>query len=53
MVAVIQLAITLGATAGGLLYDRMGYQATFVASAGFLVIGTILAMLVSRAAPRA
>lgn len=30
MVAIIQLAITLGATIGGLLFDWQGYQATFI-----------------------
>ena len=30
MVAVIQLAITLGASAGGMLFDRWGYQSTFL-----------------------
>ena len=33
MVAVIQLAITLGAAGGGLLFDMGGYQATFLVSA--------------------
>ncbi|WP_426113048.1 MFS transporter [Pseudomonas sp. DSP3-2-2] len=48
MVAVIQLAITLGATVGGLLYDGVGYQATFIASGVFLLIAAVLALLVSR-----
>jgi predicted MFS family arabinose efflux permease len=37
MVAIVQLAITLGAMLGGLLYDSSGYQATFALSAGLLV----------------
>lgn len=41
MVAIIQLAITLGATAGGLLFDWQGYQATFILSAIILVIGAL------------
>lgn len=41
MVAIIQLAITLGATAGGLLFDWQGYQATFILSAITLVIGAL------------
>lgn len=41
MVAIIQLAITLGATAGGLLFDWQGYQATFILSALILVIGAL------------
>ena len=31
MVAVIQLAIALGSTVGGMLFDGSGYQSTFVA----------------------
>lgn len=48
MVAVIQLAITIGATAGGVLYDGMGYQATFIASVIMLLLGTLLATVASR-----
>jgi predicted MFS family arabinose efflux permease len=48
MVAVIQLAITLGATAGGLLYDRVGYQATFIASGCLLLLAALLAKLLTR-----
>lgn len=51
MVAVIQLAITLGATAGGLLYDGIGYTATFYGSAGLLMIASLLTVAVSRTAP--
>jgi predicted MFS family arabinose efflux permease len=50
MVAVIQLAITLGATVGGALYDGVGYQATFVTSSVFLLGAAVLALLSSRAA---
>lgn len=42
MVAVIQLAIALGSTLGGILFDHSGYQITFVASALILVISSIL-----------
>lgn len=48
MVAVIQLAITLGATVGGLLYDGLGYQATFIASAAMLLLAALLTITVSR-----
>jgi len=51
MVAVIQLAIMLGATVGGLLFDTSGYRATFGASAGLLVLAAVLALLAARAAP--
>lgn len=43
MVAVIQLAITLGATLGGMLYDLSGYRMTFVLSAAMLVASALLA----------
>lgn len=44
MVAVIQLAITLGASAGGLLFDLWGVQAAFALSAGILVLSGIAAL---------
>ena len=39
MVAMVQLAIMLGATVGGIVYDHSGYRATFYASAMILQIG--------------
>jgi predicted MFS family arabinose efflux permease len=48
MVAVIQLAITLGAALGGLLFDGWGYQATFLASAALLISSALIAVLASR-----
>ncbi|ELT47455.1 MFS transporter [Brucella intermedia] len=42
MVAVIQLAITLGAVAGGILFDLADYKATFAASAVLLLLGAAL-----------
>jgi predicted MFS family arabinose efflux permease len=50
MVAVVQLAIMLGATLGGLLYDASGYRATFYRSAGLLIVAAVLAVLAARAA---
>lgn len=50
MVAIIQLAIALGATVGGLAFDLSGYQATFELSATILVIAAIVAYLAGRAA---
>ncbi|MES2443352.1 MAG: MFS transporter [Pseudomonadota bacterium] len=47
MVAVIQLAITLGAALGGMLFDRWGYQATFFASAAMLISSALIATLAS------
>lgn len=48
MVAVIQLCIALGSTIGGVLFDRVGYQTTFVASAILLTVAAVLAFLTSR-----
>ena len=48
MVAVIQLAITLGAVIGGLLFDMSGYQMTFAASAVLLLVAAFLTVLTSR-----
>jgi predicted MFS family arabinose efflux permease len=52
MVAVVQLAIMLGATVGGLLFDASGYRATFYMSAGLLVLAAVLAALAGRAESR-
>jgi predicted MFS family arabinose efflux permease len=52
MVAVVQLAIMLGATVGGLLFDASGYQATFYMSAGAFLAAAVLAALASRAQSR-
>ncbi|MBA1242258.1 MFS transporter [Pseudomonas japonica] len=50
MVAIVQLAIMLGATLGGLLYDASGYQATFGLSVALLVIAAGFTVLAARAA---
>jgi predicted MFS family arabinose efflux permease len=42
MVAVVQLAIALGSTIGGLLFDRSGYQSTFIVSAAVLLLAAFL-----------
>lgn len=52
MVAVIQLAIALGSTVGGLLFDAAGYRSTFVASAAVLLFAAFLAFLTSRSQRR-
>ncbi|MDQ2187247.1 MFS transporter [Alcaligenaceae bacterium A4P071] len=49
MVAVVQLAIALGSTVGGVLFDASGYQSTFIASAIVLSIGAFLTYQASRA----
>ena len=48
MVAVVQLAIALGSTVGGLLFDASGYQSTFFASAVVLLMAAFLTFLASR-----
>lgn len=53
MVAVVQLAIMLGATLGGLLFDASGYRATFYLSAGLLVAAAVVAVLAARSARHA
>jgi predicted MFS family arabinose efflux permease len=50
MVAVIQLAITVGAALGGSLFDGVGYQATFAASAMLLCSSALLALIAARTA---
>lgn len=45
MVAIIQLAITLGAAFGGLLFDIYGFEITFVFSAMILVMATLMASI--------
>ena len=45
MVAIIQLAITLGAAFGGLLFDIDGFEITFVFSAIILAIATLMASI--------
>ncbi|NNG23472.1 MFS transporter [Telluria aromaticivorans] len=48
MVAVVQLAIMLGALVGGLLFDASGYRATFSLGAGLLVVAAVFAVLAAR-----
>jgi len=50
MVAIVQLSIGLGSTAGGVLFDHSGYQSTFFASAAVLIMGSLFAFLTSRMA---
>jgi len=51
MVAVIQLAITVGAAGGGLLFDTLGHQATLIASAALLGSAALVGAGASRKAP--
>jgi predicted MFS family arabinose efflux permease len=48
LVAVVQMAIALGSTVGGLLYDHRGYQSTFTISALLLLISAGLTFVTSR-----
>ena len=50
VVAVIQMAVTAGASAGGFLFDRSGYQTTFALSAGLLFASALLTFLGWRSA---
>jgi predicted MFS family arabinose efflux permease len=49
MVAVVQLCIALGSTAGGVLFDASGYRGTFIASAILLLVAALLAVATSLA----
>lgn len=48
MVAAVQFSIALGSTIGGVLFDGIGYRATFVASAALLLIAAVLASVTAR-----
>jgi predicted MFS family arabinose efflux permease len=50
MVAVVQLAIALGATAGGFIYDSSGYESTFAFAAAAPCASALLAAIGWRAA---
>jgi predicted MFS family arabinose efflux permease len=48
MVAVVQLAIAVGASLGGFVFDGLGHQATFAASALLLSSSALLALIAAR-----
>ncbi|WP_240775765.1 MFS transporter [Nissabacter sp. SGAir0207] len=50
MVAVIQLSIALGSTAGGVLFDVGGYASTFIASALLLLLAALMTAYAARRA---
>jgi len=50
MVAVIQLAITLGAVIGGILFDVGGYEITFTASGVLLLFGAAFGLFAAKRA---
>jgi predicted MFS family arabinose efflux permease len=49
LVAVVQLAMTLGAAGSGFLFDAAGYRTTFLASAAPLGASALLGALDARA----
>jgi predicted MFS family arabinose efflux permease len=53
LVAVVQVAIALGSTLGGVLFDQSGYRATFVASTGLLLTAAFMPSMIARAQARA
>ena len=48
MVAVIQLSIALGSTAGGMVFDNLGWQSTFAMSGLLLLSAVVLTGFTSR-----
>ena len=52
MVAVVQLAIALGSTVGGLLFDASGYASTFAFAAAVLLAAAFLARATARSSGR-
>ncbi len=48
MVAVIQLSIALGSTAGGVVFDTFGWQSTFALSSILLLSAGVLTFTTSR-----
>lgn len=53
LIAIIQLAITLGAGVGGLLYDLHGYQASFSSAGILLFVGAMFSFCAARLRYRA
>ncbi len=49
LVAVVQLALTVGAAIGGLMFDRVGYHATFGLSVALFAMSALFAVLTRRA----
>ncbi|EOF4706000.1 MFS transporter [Klebsiella oxytoca] len=48
MVAVIQLSIALGSTAGGMVFDHLGWQSAFAMSSMLLLTAVVLTFFTSR-----
>jgi len=52
MVAVVQTCIALGSTVGGVLFDSLGFESTFLASAAILLVAAFLALATKRTSHR-
>jgi predicted MFS family arabinose efflux permease len=52
MVAVVQLAIAVGSTVGGVLFDAAGYASTFASAAVVLLAAALLARATARSSGR-
>lgn len=52
-VAICQLAIALGGSVGGIIFDSIGYRATFEVSALLLAVTSVLVYLAGRSASKA
>jgi len=50
-VALIQLAITAGATSGGLFFDTVGWWSAFLFAGAVLILGAVIADLAGRSIP--
>lgn len=48
MVAIVQLAIALGSTLGGLIFDSSGWRSTFTLSGALLLSAAVLTIVTSR-----
>lgn len=47
-VAATQIAITLGATVGGIVFDFTGFEVTFIMSAVFFFLSSLVAIMAKR-----
>jgi predicted MFS family arabinose efflux permease len=52
MVAVVQTCIALGSTVGGVLFDSLGFESTFLASSVVLLVSAFLAFMTKRVSRR-
>ncbi|WP_064722416.1 MFS transporter [Paenarthrobacter nicotinovorans] len=52
MVAVVQTCIALGSTVGGVVFDSLGFESTFLASSVVLLVSAFLAFMTKRVSRR-